>query len=73
METEKKAKEEIKGFGNRNITQSAKRHLQDVLEMSFQDRQDILQMSKRCLKRKSERHLEETFARYIVDVLQKTS
>ena len=55
------------------FTQSAKRHLQDVLEMSFQDRQDILQMSKRCLKRKSERHLEETFARYIVDVLQKTS
>ena len=31
------------------FSQSAKRHLQDVLKMSFQDKQDI--------KRKSERHL----------------
>ena len=34
----------IGGSGSGKATQSAKRHLQDVLMMSFQDKQDILQM-----------------------------
>ena len=42
-------------------TQSAKRHLQDVLKMLYQDKQDILPRHladvQRCLKCKSESHL----------------
>ena len=66
-------------------TQSAKRHLQDVLKMSYQDKQDILprhlaKTSCRCpkdvlnanLKVIFVRHLEDIFTRYIVDVLAKT-
>ena len=59
-------------------SQSAKRHLQDVLKMSYQDKQGMLprhlaDVLNANLKDIFVRHLEETLARYIVDVLQKTS
>ena len=47
---------------------SAKRHLQDVLKMSYQDKQDILQMPKRCLKRKSVSHLRKRSRRYLCKI-----
>ena len=60
------------------ITQSAKRHLQDVL---LRQARHLAKTSCRCpkivlnanLKDILVTHLEETFARYIVAVLRKTS
>ena len=39
-----------------------------VLNMSYQDKQDIWQMSERCLKRKSERHLCKASWRYLCKI-----
>ena len=64
------------------FTQSAKRHIQDVLKMFYKDKQDIRPRHIADAQKKSlnanlngifVRHLEETFARYILDILQKTS
>ena len=60
-----------------SYTQSAKRYLQDVIKLSYQDKQDILQRHLADVQKMSSnlkdifvKHLEDTFARYIVDVFR---
>ena len=64
------------------FTQSAKRHLQDVLKIFYQDKKGIRPRHIADVQKKSlnanlndifVRHLEETFARYVLDILQRTS